>query len=94
MSINSIHSMKQPTAFQNDVQVRGKYSTQLPSIARKAATFALGAITIFALANVPTAEAGAGAYWSCIQTCAAGGMDWIKTFLCPTICAPFLLAPG
>jgi len=41
-----------------------------------------------------TAEAGASAYMACIDTCANGIKHWSKAVICPTVCAPFLLAPG
>lgn len=40
------------------------------------------------------AQAGAGAYMACIDTCAQGIHHWSRAIVCPTICAPFLLAPG
>ena len=53
-------------------------------------------VALAALASLPTVSAGAGAYWSCIQTCCGGGPPptWYHAVVCPTICAPFLLAPG
>jgi hypothetical protein len=52
-------------------------------------------VALVAISNIPTVEAGSGAYWACIQTCrAAAPHSWITAIGCPIICAPFLAAPG
>lgn len=52
------------------------------------------AVALAVIANLPGADAGAGAYLTCIGTCAQGIPGWYGAIICPTICAPFLLAPG
>jgi hypothetical protein len=64
---------------------------------RKANKFALGCIVLYAIANLPVADAvgvGAQSYIACIQLCVqSAGLNWVSSIVCPTICAPFLLAP-
>lgn len=69
----------------------GRYSLQIPKVGYKTAVLF---VTVLALANLPVADAGPGAYWACIQTCLASmGPGWHSAITCPIICAPFLAAP-
>lgn len=93
MPVSSVGFTKSQATIHSDVNVTRKSFFQIHAIARKVGLFALGALAIYALANIPSADAGARAYLQCINICKEG-MNWIKAIVCPTICAPFLLAPG
>jgi hypothetical protein len=76
-------------------KTQGKYSAWIPAVAKKANLLALGALAVYAASSLPLAEAGAGSYWACIQTCLQSmGPGWVSSIVCPTICAPFLALPG
>lgn len=70
------------------------FSFGMGSITKSPVVLTLLAVTI--LSNIPTVSAGAQAYFACIQTCCGGGtpQTWWHAVLCPTLCAPFLAAPG
>jgi hypothetical protein len=52
-------------------------------------------VALAAISGLPKAEAGPGSYWSCVQTCIASmGPGIHSSIICPTVCAPFLMAPG
>ncbi|MDN3506022.1 MAG: hypothetical protein P0S96_02195 [Simkaniaceae bacterium] len=52
-------------------RVEGKYSLNLPVVAKKINRIAIAALVLYALANLPGAEAGPASYATCIASCLA-----------------------
>jgi hypothetical protein len=91
MSISTV-SLK-PSFIEGGI-LNSRCFSLVSQIAKKTSHFALEALAIYAFTTLPIAEAGAGAYWSCIQVCSSQGMNWLVAIGCPVVCAPFLLGPG
>ncbi|MCB0748750.1 MAG: hypothetical protein KDC90_14915 [Ignavibacteriae bacterium] len=93
MSITALSQSNQQTiASQQTVEHR--YSSILPRIAYNVSRLAVPAIALFAMSNIPGAEAGPIAFAECCQAC----MFYIPSFpptilACITGCSPLLIAP-
>ncbi|MBP7074560.1 MAG: hypothetical protein KBA81_04155 [Rhabdochlamydiaceae bacterium] len=73
-------------------QVINKFSVVLPRIARNTSTIAIPAITLFALTNLPVANAGPFAYGICTAYCAAFATPVLLP-ACLVACIPVGAAP-
>lgn len=69
-------------------------SNALTKLAQKTNLIALTFLSLYLVASIPTASAGAGTYLECIKLCRdTMGKTILSAVVCPTVCAPFLLAP-
>lgn len=82
------------TQTQLDIPSSGKYSTLIfdtvATIANNLSRFAVPAITLYALSNIPGAEAPGVAYLSCMAICSAlcsAGTGGVGAPVCITACA-------
>ncbi len=77
--------------FPSDIK-SGRFSLNLPAIARNLNKAALPIIALYACSQTPTATAGPIAYAGCMVLCSA-----VSTIMgvpyCVTACLPYLAAP-
>jgi hypothetical protein len=94
MTIKAINGQAQQLVNQN-TQNMGRYSTWLPRIASNVGKLAVPAIALYAMANIPGANAGPATYLACVEACFALAGWWFPPAIpvCVTGCLPLLAAP-
>jgi len=97
MNVSSIeNTYVQQTTELNEAQVKSTdYSRVALGIVKRITACALPAIALYAMSNVPLAEAGPGAYLVCVTLCCGTYPPLIPVLFpsCSVGCAPFGVAP-
>ncbi len=71
--------------------LRGRNSVKLRNLVQLIKPVALSLFFLYAMANIPGAQAGGKEYGDCLAQCAeANKENGIVLLLCPVICLPFL----
>lgn len=93
MSVYAVGWQIHQSAIQNARNI-GEYSIPISSIARNISKVALPAIALFAMSNLPGADAGPMAYGLCVEVCFVS-LAWCPPLLpaCVFGCLPLLGAP-
>lgn len=96
MSIQAKNSHS--SQFKNllEIENRSIYSRWTPKIINTIHNLAIPMIALYALSNIPGAQAGPMAYGLCVEACFAAAGWWFPPAIpvCVAGCIPLLLAPG